>query len=137
MTKLIVDGHELLSIAGTAACLAVALVWLSPSAAAAGDEFPTQLTGVWTTQTDVPTGSPARVTLAAGTIAFDSQRCRLDRIRPVHARRWYADLACPDGPVWLDVNLLSENRVMLNRRPMHEAEIYVRAGESAPEDGNR
>jgi hypothetical protein len=136
MTKLIVDGHEMRSIAGNAACLAAALVWLSP-APAAGDEFPTQLAGVWTKTTDAPAASPARVTLAAGSIAFDSTRCRLHRIRTVHARRWYADLTCPDAPVWLDVNLLSENRMMLNRRPMHEAEIYVRAGEPAPEDGNR
>jgi hypothetical protein len=137
MTKLIVDGHEMWSIAGNAACLAAALVWLSPSAAAAGDEFPTQLAGIWTKEKDAPAANPAGVTLAAGTIAFDGKRCRLDRMRAIHARRWYADLTCPDGPVWLDVNLLSENRMMLNRRPMHEAEIYVRAPEPAPEDGNR
>lgn len=134
MTKLIASFHNRRSIASVA-CLAVALLWLSPLAAAAGDTFPASLTGIWVKQADA-TGSLARLALAAGAITFDNERCRLDRIRTVHARRWYADVACPDAPVWLDVNLLSANRMMLNRRPLDEADIYVRMPERS-EDDNR
>jgi hypothetical protein len=133
MTKLVTSLHKGRSVARTAACLAVALLWLSPLAAAAADTFPAALTGIWVKQADAPMGSLA---LAAGAITFDSERCRLDRVRTVHARRWYADVTCADAPVWLDVNLLSANRIMLNRRPLDEADIYVRVPERS-EDDNR
>jgi hypothetical protein len=136
MTKLIASVHNGCSIARTAACLAVALLWLSPLAAAAEETFPASLTGIWVKQADAPMGGLPRLALAAGAITFDSERCRLDRIRTVHARRWYADVTCPDAPVWLDVNLLSANRMMLNRRPLDEADIYVRVPERS-EDDNR
>jgi hypothetical protein len=136
MTKLITSFHKGCSVARTAACLAVALLWLSPLAAAAEETFPTSLTGNWVKQADAPMGGLPRLALAAGAITFDSKRCRLDRIRTVHARRWYADVTCLDAPVWLDVNLLSANRMMLNRRPLDEADIYVRVPERS-EDDNR
>jgi hypothetical protein len=134
MTKPIADVHNGRPIAMSAACLAAGLLWLSPSAAVAGEEFPAPLMGIWVKNADVPTVRPGRLALTAGAITFDSESCRLDRIRAVHARRWYADVTCPDAPVWLDVNLLSANRMMLNRRPLDEADIYVRAPQRSEDD---
>ena len=53
-------------------------------------------------------------------------------MRALHAHRWYIDFNCgvatAPARLWLDINLLAEDRMLLNRRPLAEADIYVRSG---------
>jgi hypothetical protein len=142
MTKLIVDGKEIdIALGGMrlrarasrvarSCCLAGAIGWLVALGAATAADLPANLVGSWSKQAGAVTANPRFVILAAERAAIDGEQCRLDSLRAIHASRWYADMTCglPDVPsrVWLDINLLAQNRMMLNRRPLAEADIYIR-----------
>ena len=105
-----------------------ALVGLGSVNAEASVDVPSALIGSWTKVEGGSTGNPALVALSGGSAVIDGEYCVLDTLRSVHSRRWYVDFRCgPAGArVWLDVNLLAENRMMANRRPLAEADLYLR-----------
>ena len=113
------------------------IFWLLPVATTASAEVPSTLFGRWTNETPAPTANPQMVAFAHGAAAIDGKPCQLDGLRPIHSTRWYVDFTCGIAAspyrVELDLNLLSENRVMINRRPLAEADTYVRRAHGTAE----
>jgi hypothetical protein len=113
-----------LTAVGSLAFVAMAL----PAAVSA--ELPAAVVGSWSRQASAPAADPGLLMRRNGAAEIEGERCVLDGLRAVHGTRWYADFACgaPATPsrVWLDIHLLAENRIMVSRRPLGEADIYVR-----------
>lgn len=117
------------SVRVAALCAVCAMAALMP-AVATGTDLPRALIGSWNKQAQAPTANPELVTFAPRSGEIDGAQCTLANVHAIHAKRWYADFHCgpaaASGPVWLDINLLSDDRMMVNRRPLAEADLYVR-----------
>ena len=77
-----------------------------------------------------PSEHASSVEIGESVIRLDATECRIVRQRPLHDRRWYIDASCQNGAadqiVQLDVLMLDQGQILVARRILGTAEIYVR-----------
>jgi hypothetical protein len=111
-----------------AAAACATLVGLVNSAASASPPLPQ---GLWQRgNATEPSEHPSSVEIGKSVIRLDATECRIVRQRPLHDRRWYVDAECGDAAadqiVQLDVTMLDQGQILVARRILGTAEIYVR-----------
>jgi hypothetical protein len=111
-----------------AAAAGAALVGLVNSTASASPPLPQ---GLWQRgNTTEPSEHPSSVEIGKSVIRLDATECRIVRQRPLHDRRWYVDAECGDAAadqiMQLDVTMLDQGQILVARRILGTAEIYVR-----------
>jgi hypothetical protein len=110
----------------TATC--VTLVGWATAATSASQPLPQ---GLWQRgNATEPSEYPSSVEIGKSVIRLDATECRIVRQRPLHDRRWYVDAECGDAAadqiVQLDVTMLDQDQILVARRILGTAEIYVR-----------
>lgn len=104
---------------------------LTGSAHVAASASPPLPQGLWQrSNATEPSEHPSSVEIGKNVISLDATECRIVRQRPLHDRRWYIDASCGDGSadqiVQLDVVMLDQRQILVARRILGTAEIYVR-----------
>jgi hypothetical protein len=109
------------------AATCVALVGWATAATSASQPLPQ---GLWQRNATESSEHPSSVEIGESVIRLDTTECRIVRQRPLHDRRWYIDASCGNGAadqiVQLDVVMLDQGQILVARRILGTAEIYVR-----------
>src|SRR5262249_54451124 len=112
---------------GVAIAASLCAAWAATDAAA--QSIP--LRGVWERVGSAErSDQPSIIELGGGTIKADQMSCRLEHVRAIHDRRWYIDALCDEGGrsdlLQLDLVLLDDGRLLVARRILGTADVYVR-----------
>lgn len=110
---------------------AAACVALVGSANATASAAPPSPQGLWQRSNATESAEhPSSIEIGGSVIRLDATDCRIVRQRPMHDRRWYIDASCGNGAtdqvVQLDVVMLDQQQILVARRILGTAEIYVR-----------
>jgi hypothetical protein len=104
---------------------------LAAGAAAAAGATPAELQGVWDRQAVAQQSEHPRVVeIGEGALRVDGVNCSIAGLRSLSGRRWYLDASCGSAEtaavVQFDLLLLDEGRLLVARRVLGTAELYVR-----------